>query len=86
MDLTSCAVVMPEYLVLLRSLERSKLSPVISVGKPIYSEYHNMSHSLVKKVVKLQTNYRFDNDLEFGELLDRYRKNEWTKEDIKTIN
>ena len=67
MDLTSCAVVMPEYLVLLRSLERSKLSPVISVGKPMHPEYHNVLHSLAKKVVKLQKNHQFDNNLEFSE-------------------
>ena len=49
----------------------------------IYKEYHILWHSLVMKIVKLKTNYRFDNDKEFGKLLDRYRKNEWTEEDIK---
>ena len=55
-------------------------------GKPIYSEYHHLWHSLVNKDVKLQKNHRFENDLEFGESLDRYRKNEWTEEDNKKIN
>ena len=38
------------------------------------------------KVVKLKTNHRFDDDPEFGELLDRYRNDVWTEDDIKTIN
>ena len=55
-------------------------------GKLMYSEYHDLWHSLVKKGVKLQTNHRFGNNLEFGELLDRHMKSEWTEEGIKTIN
>lgn len=35
---------------------------------------------------KLKANYRFDKDKEFDKLMDRYRGNEWTEEDIKTIN
>ena len=40
----------------------------------------------MKKVVKFQANHRFDNDLEFSKLMDRYTKNEWIEEDINTIN
>ena len=36
--------------------------------------------------MKIQKNYRFDNDLEFCKLLDRYRKNKWVEEDTKTVN
>ena len=43
-------------------------------------------HILVTKVVKLKTNHRFDNDKEFDELLDRYRVDTWTEDDVKTIN
>ena len=52
----------------------------------IYKEYHILWHSLVTKIVKLKTNHRFDDDPEFGELLDRYRNDAWTADDIKTIN
>ena len=38
------------------------------------------------KVVKLKTNHRFDDDIEFGKLLDRYRSDTWTEDDVKTIN
>ena len=48
-----------------------QLSPVMK--RPIYDEYHILWHSLVTKVVKLKTNHRFEDDDEFGELLDRYR-------------
>ena len=40
----------------------------------------------MKKVVKFQANHRFDNDLEFSKLMNRYTKNEWIEEDINTIN
>jgi len=40
----------------------------------------------VTKVVKLKTNHQFDDDPELGELLDRYRNDAWTEDDIKTIN
>ena len=60
-----------------------QLPPVMK--SPIYDEYHILWHSLVTKVVKLKTNHRFEDDEEFGELLDRYRHDNWTEEDIKTI-
>ena len=60
-----------------------QLPPVMK--SPIYDEYHILWHSLVTKVVKLKTNHRFEDDEEFGELLDRYRNDNWTEEDIKTI-
>ena len=37
-------------------------------------------------VVKLKTNHLCMDNEEFGELLDRYRNDNWTEEDIKTIN
>ena len=52
----------------------------------MYKEYHMLWHGLITKVVKLKTNHRFDDDKEFGELLDRYRSDAWTDDDIKTIN
>ena len=42
---------------------------IIINGNPIYSWYHNLWHSIVKKIVKLQTSHPFNNDLEFSELL-----------------
>ena len=38
------------------------------------------------KVAKLKTNHRFEDDEEFGDLLDRYRSDNWTEGDINTIN
>ena len=45
-----------------------------------------MWHSLVKKVVKLQINHQFNNGHKFSNFLDKYRKNTWSEEDVKTIN
>ena len=33
-----------------------------------------------------KTDYQFGKDIEFGELLDRYRMNTWTEEYFKIIN
>ena len=37
-------------------------------------------------MVKVKNNHQCDDDKEFGELLDRYRSDAWTEDDIKTIN
>ena len=61
-----------------------QLKPILKTV--IYKEYHILWHSLVTNVVKLKINHRFDDDKEFGELLDRYRSDAWTEDDVKTIN
>ena len=40
----------------------------------------------MKKVVKLKTNRRFDDDIKFGGLLDGYRRDTLIEEEIKDIN
>lgn len=44
----------------------------------IYKDYHMLWYSLVRLVIKMKTNRRFDNDKVFSEILDRYRK-KWTE-------
>ena len=56
-------------------------------NKPLYDNRDSLLwRGQVKVVIRLQTNHRFKDDPCFGELLDRYRKNEWTLKDIDTIN
>ena len=63
-----------------------QLEPFGAGAQPFYYNYNMRWHGAINSAIILQSNHRFKDDPEYGELLGRIRSNTHTQADIETIN